>query len=179
MFYNTTNTNTRQCNNNNNSIIFLNDDRETVTNLCEGLSGSTDSCVTITVQRVAFILTENKIWTSCGSLNYTSVYLFSLMDSLLSDALSAHWSPVLRNHWPPACRLCKLTESGQQGRVEYSSRGGWDTSSWSAEVWSSPRGKPLVWVNTITIQQRDTLPGSGNFLVCQNNVWHCCDDWIL
>lgn len=78
--------------------------------------------------------------------------------------------------WPSAA--ASWQESGQQGRVEYSSRGGWDASSWAAGVRSSPRGKPLLWVNTIIIQQRDTLPGTGYFLVCQNNVWHCWLNFI-
>lgn len=88
------------------------------------------------------------------------------MDSLKSDALSFPWPPVPRMPCMAAAHWRRLDSRGGQSLPPGDS----DASSWDAEVWSWPRGKPLVWVNTITIQQRDTLPGSGDFLLCQNNV---------
>lgn len=127
------------------------------------------------LQWIVFSPTENKSWTMCSppwmmpSCTRSTWWIVCHL-TLLS---LSHSSAALRQLWLLAFCHCFLTEPGQQGRVEYSSRGGWDASSWAAEVQSPPRGKPLVWVNTIIIQQRDTLPGTGNFLVCQNNVWHC------
>lgn len=155
----------------------------TKSSACEAHSSASGSYVTVTVTyvTVAFILTDNETWTECCFLNNISLYLFQLTDSLLSNALSAHWSAVPRQPGLPAChhRTTHPDRVRTAGESRVFLQGGWDASSWSAEVWSSPRGKASCVSKHHNNPAETHAPWVGEFSAVPEQCPTLLRDWIL
>lgn len=83
------------------------------------------------------------IWPKCCFLCDPSLYLLYLTDNLPSNALS---SLICGSQAALTAGLLPLppdrVQTAGEGRICL--WGGWDASSWAAEVWSLPQGKSLV-----------------------------------